>query len=196
MRHGWVYIYESPPAPTRCEELLDQLELQGISLADPNTGRVIRLSPIGEQISSSREDILRESARSTRVSFNLYFAPSDNLYCSIEKLNDEVCREGYSLDGKTELQSLSVIDSLLHLFAKRADNGAAFALVVDRFAELSMDFHWDDFIIGDVGFPPEWPMVLAFSRNFKKTGVVPRHEYDIEEFPQYTLFRRKLGELG
>lgn len=191
MRHGWVYIYESPPASTRCEELLDRLARQGISLADPGTGQVVRLSAIGEQISSSRQDILRESANSAKVSFNLYLAPSDNLYCSIEKLSNELCREGYSLDGKTELQSSSVIESLLHLFAMRAEDATAFALVADRYAELHRDFHWDDFVIGSAAAPPEWPIVLAFSRSFEKIGAVPRQTYSVEEFPQYILFRKK-----
>ena len=115
-----------PPAPIRFEELVDQLRHNGISLADPGTGRVIRLSTTGEQILSSREDIIGELANATEVSFNLYFAPSDNVFCSIRKLNDETLREGYSLDGKTEEESQHIIENLTRLFCKRAENGAAF----------------------------------------------------------------------
>lgn len=191
MRHGWVYIYESPPASHRFEELVDQLALDGISLSEPGTGRVIRLSPTGEQIPSSKQDILKECENSTEVRFNLYFARSDHLFCLIQKLNAKVLREAYSLDGKTEQESQSLIGAVLRLFAKAAEKGKASALVVDRNAGLHREFHWDDFVVGDVEVPPEWPMVLAFSRNFKKTGAVPRQTYNIEEYPEYIILRKK-----
>lgn len=190
MRHGWVYIYESPPALTRFEELAEHFALNGISLAEPGSGRVLRLSSIGEQIPSSREDIARELANSSQVYFNFYLAPSDNIFCSIVTLKNEIVREGYSLDGKTEEQSFRVIRNLTELFVQRAKKRDAFCLVADRFAELYGDFHWDDFAVGDTPYPPEWPLVLGFSKNFAKRGVVPYGLYRREEGADYLLFQR------
>jgi hypothetical protein len=133
----------------------------------------LRLSPVGDQILSSREDILKECATSEAVYFNLYLAPSDNLFCSLERLNDEVLREGYSLDGKNEEQSLRVIENLIRLFSQRAAKHVAFGLVADRYAELHRDFHWDDFFVGSERKPPEWPLVMGFSSNFPKLKVIP-----------------------
>ena len=119
MRHGWGYIYELPPICSRFEELADHFALDGISLADPGTGRVIRLSSVGEQISSSRQDILNECRKSHNVSFNLYLAASDNLFCSIEKLNSETVREELKPDGKTQhYESERIIKNLTELSAR------------------------------------------------------------------------------
>ncbi len=189
MRRGWVYLYESPPAPIRFEELVDQLRHNGISLADPGTGRVIRLSTTGEQILSSREDIIGELANATEVSFNLYFAPSDNVFCSIRKLNDETLREGYSLDGKTEEESQHIIENLTRLFCKRAENGAAFGFVVDKYAELHREFHWDDFFLWDTNSPPEWPMLIGCSVAFHKLSNIPAQLYIRETVGNCILFR-------
>src|SRR6266850_5728582 len=136
MRHGWVYIYESPPASERFEELVDHFALDGISLTNPGTGRAISLSPIGEQILTTREGILKELTERKEVPFNFYLDSTTNLFCSIDKLNDKVLREGYSLDGKTEQESERVIKSLTDLFCKRAENRVAFGLVVDKYAGL------------------------------------------------------------
>jgi len=193
MRHGWVYLYEFPPAPTRFQELVDQLSLDGISLADPGTGQVIRLSPTGEQISSSKQDILRECANSSDVSFNLYIAPSDHLFASIFKLSDEILREGYSLDGKAEEQSQRVIKNLTQLFSNRAENRVAFGFVADEYAELHRDFHWDDFFAGTTDSPPEWPSIIGCSTNFAKVGLIPESLYSRNVAHTHILFNRRAG---
>jgi hypothetical protein len=195
MRHGWVYIYESPPASKRFEELVDHFALHGISLTEPDSGRVLRVSPVGEQISSSRQDILDECAKSNKVNFNLYLGASDNLFCAIEKLNEQVVHEAYSLDGKTEEQSARVINGLTDLFRKRAENGIAFGLVADQYAELHRDFHWDDFFVGDTDAPPEWPMLLGFSKDFGKVNKLPNDMYTRETADKYILFRRVAGRV-
>src|SRR4029077_16985818 len=112
VRHGWAYIYEYPPASSRFDELVDHLTLDRITLADPGTGTVTRLSPAGDRVSSSRDDIRAECVASQRVDFNFYLAPSDNVFCSIEKIQPEVVRESFGLDGKTEEQSLRFIEDL------------------------------------------------------------------------------------
>lgn len=156
---------------------------------------MIRLSPTGEQISSSRQDIIRECANATEVSFNLYLAPSDNLFCSIRKLNDEVVREGYNLDGKTEEESQRVSKNLTRFFCKRVENRVAFGLVVDKYAGLRRDFHWDDFFVGGTNSPPDWPMLIGCSTSFAKISLVPDSLYVREAAGDCILFRR-IGKGG
>ena len=155
MRHGWAYIYESPPASSRFDELVDHLTLDGITLADPGTGRVIRVSLVGDQIVSSREEIRAECVATQTVNFNFYLAASDNVFCSLNKIQPEVLRESFALDGKTEEQSLRVTQDLIQLFSRRAAKGSAFGFVADRYAELHQHFHWDDFFVGKECTPPE-----------------------------------------
>jgi hypothetical protein len=177
MRHGWAYIYESPPASSRLDELVDRFALDGITLDDPGTGIVSRVSPVGDQIPSSREDIRAECVASQKVNFNFYIAPSDNVFCSIEKIQADVVRESFALDGKTEEQSFRVIEDLIQLFCGRAAKGLAFGFVADRYAELHQHFHWDDFFVGKKRTPSEWPIVLGCSDNFSKLNVIPTDSY-------------------
>jgi hypothetical protein len=195
VRHGWAYIYDSPPASSRFDELVDHLTLDGITLADPGTGTVTRVSPVGDHISSSRDDIRAECVASQKVAFNFYLAPSDNVFCSIEKIQSEVVRESFALDGKTEEQSLRVIEELIQLFTHRAAKGSAFGFVADRYAELHQHFHWDDFF-GGTRTPPEWPIFLGCSDNFSNLKVIPNDLYTrTQAGPNCNLFR-KVGTVS
>jgi len=194
MRHGWIYSYESPPAEERCEELLDYFATRGISLAEPESGRVIRLSGLGEQISSSKEDILSHCKTDQDLSFNVYLGPSDNIFCAFHKINADLVRESYSLDGKTEQQSIFVIKILADLFAIRAKNRLAIAFVADKYAELHPNFHWDDFILGATT-PHEWPIAMAFSKSFKRLSNVPSG-YQARDSGTHILFTSDTVDWG
>ena len=177
MRHGWVYIYDSPPASSRFDELVDHFALDAITLSDPGTGIVTRVSPVGDQIPSSRKDIHAECVTSNKVNFNFYMAPSDNVFCSIEQIQAEIVRESFALDGKTEEQSFRFIEDLIQIFCHRVANGLAFGFVADRHAELYQHFHWDDFFVGKEPTPPEWPIVLGCSNSFPKLKAIPNGLY-------------------
>lgn len=167
MRHGLSYIYEYCPAEARFEEIVEIVSQGGISLERPGNGEIARFSGQGDRIRSSKQDILRELRESKIVRTQLWLDAITDVFCSIEELGSDVVRESYSLDGKTEQESLYVISSLIKLFAYRAQHGTAFAMVVDRFADLRQDFHWDDFILGTTK-PPELPMFLGLSKDFAR----------------------------
>lgn len=191
MRHGWIYVYGSPPASSRFDELVDHFALNGITLIEPATGKVLRVSPVGDPIPSSREGIRAECVNSQHVNFNFYLAPSDNVFCSIQQVRPDVVRESFSLDGKTEEQSVRVVEDLVQLFCRRANKGLAFGFVADRYAELHQHFHWDDFFIGEKSTPPEWPLVLGCADVFAKQTVIPNELYGQTRVePNCTLFRK------
>src|SRR6266704_5025146 len=192
MRHGWIYIYEIPPATARFDELAEFLELRGLSLAYPPSGSVIRLSPVGDQIMTSKEELRDRFRDSSEVAFNFYLDSSTNVFCSFDRLDEATWREGYSLDGKNEEQCSLVIDTIVDLFRKRAQQNSAFAFIADRYAELHRHCHWDDFVLGNAPSPPEWPLLLGFSRSFEKISAVPRQMYNAEEHSQYVLFGKKV----
>jgi hypothetical protein len=54
------------------------------------------------------------------------------------------------------------------LFNKRAARHTAMALVVDRYAQAHLTFHWGDFVLGEVTELEEWPMFMSFSKTFAK----------------------------
>jgi hypothetical protein len=194
MRHGWIFIYESSPALARFKELVAHFASKGVSLVDPGSGLILRISEFGEQTPSSKDALAKELVDSGKVVFNFYLAPSDNIFCSIETLKDEIIRESYSLDGKTEEQSFQIIEILTELFIERVKKQVASLLVADRFAELNKDFHWDDFAIGDEPRPPEWPLLLGFSNSCKMRFMVPDELYTHEEGTNYVL-RRRIGQF-
>ena len=184
-------MYESEPASSRFDELVDHFALDGITLTEPATGKIFRISAMGEAILSSREDIRVQCVTSQKVNFNLYLGPSDNLLCSIEQIQPDVMREGFFFDGKTEEQSFRIIEDLIHLFSHGAEKGLAFGFVADRYAELHKDFHWDDFFIGN-GTPPEWPIVIGCFDSFSKVSTIPNDIYARSRVaPNCNLFRRK-----
>jgi hypothetical protein len=194
MRYGWAYIYESPPATARFEELVEILGRCAIVLENPATKEIARLSPYGERIVCTKQDILKECEESNDAPFQLWLDASTDLYCSIAKIGREVVRESYSLDGKTDQECMRVIQSLIHLFARRAERRVPFALVVDRYAELHRDFHWDDFIVGTATTPPEWPMYLGFSKTFGKLKNVPPSYRSVDK-GDYVLFNSENSRM-
>jgi len=184
-------MYGGPPASSRFDELVDHFAMDGITLAEPSTGKVLRVSPVGDPIQSSREDIRAECVNSQEVAFNFYLAPSDNVFCSIRTVRSNVVRESFSLDGKTEEQSLHVIENLATLFCRRTEQRSAFGFVADRHAELHRDFHWDDFFIGETSRPPEWPLVLGCADGFVKRTAVPSGSYSQTRLePNCILFHK------
>ncbi len=191
MRHGWIYIYEIPPPTARFDELIQHLESRRLSLPYPATGTVIRLSPVGDQIMTTKEELRNRFNDSSEVPFNFYLNSSTNVFCSFDEISKATWREGYSLDGKNEKESHFVIDTLADLFRQRAERATAFAFVADMYAELHRDFHWDDFVLGNISLPPEWPMLLGFSKSFEKAHAVPRRLYGVEDLPQCIMFRKK-----
>jgi len=191
MRHGWVYIYENAPATERLDELLSFLKRRGLSLAHPPTGRIIRLSKIGEQITSTEQDMRAQLAKSEELAFNFYIdSDSTNVVCSIHKLDNAIVREGYSLDGKTEDESKFVINILLEFFREQLQRETEIAFVADQYAELHQTFHWDDFILGDQDEPPEWPLALGLPADSGKTSRIPNALYLCENAKNFILYRR------
>lgn len=190
MRHGEVFHYEVGPAEARFHELIQQFGLHNVSLAHPVTGKVQRLSPEGERILSSQQGIISELTKRGRVAFLLWLEPSACLFCSIGRLKGNVWAERYGLDGLGPTGTEVVVNCLVDLFKQRAARTVGLAIVVDEFAELYPDFHWDDFVVGDTPSPPEWPMLLGFSKSFGKLSVVPDHLYVREIVDNYVLFRR------
>jgi hypothetical protein len=140
VRHGLAYIYGAPPTSLRFDELVDHFAQDGITLENPSTGEVIRVSPVGEPIPTSREDIRLECVAANMVRFNFYIGPSTNIFCAIEEIKPKVVRETFDLSGKTQQESLRAIRSLAQLFAKRTEKGLSFGFVADRYAELHQRF--------------------------------------------------------
>ena len=190
MRHGGAFHYEAGPADARFHELIQQFELYHVSLAHPVTGEVQRLSPEGERILSSRQGITSELTERGRVAFLLWLEPSTCLFCSMVRLKDDVWAERYGLDGIGTGGAELVVNCLVDLFKQRAAKTVGLAIVVDEFAVLYPDFHWDDFVVGDTHSPPEWPMLLGFSKSFAKLNEIPNHLYVLETADNYVLFSR------
>src|SRR5947208_2079108 len=88
MRHGWVYIYEIAPATERLAELVGFIGRRGLSLAHPPTGRIIRLSKTGDQITSTEQQLRDQLSKSEQLAFNFYIDSSTNVVCSIQKLDN------------------------------------------------------------------------------------------------------------
>ena len=173
MRHGEIYIYNSPPASERFDELVTQLGSSGISLRDPKSKKIFRCSRVGEQLPTTKKSIQLHLAEAQWTAFNLYLSATTHLLCTIDKLPSGIVRENYDLSGKTEAQSQTVIKAVVELFNKRAAKHIAMALVVDRYAQAHLNFHWDDFVLGEVTEREEWPMFMGFSKAFTKLRYLP-----------------------
>lgn len=173
MRHGEIYLYNSPPATERFHELVTHLGSTGISLRDPKSKKIFRCSRVGEQLSTTKKSIQLHLVKAQWTAFNLYLSADTQLFCTIDKLPSGIVRENYDLSGKTELQSQIVIKAVVELFNHRAAAHTAMALVVDRYAQARLNFHWDDFVLGEVTQLEEWPMFLGFSKTFAKLRCIP-----------------------
>ncbi len=73
---------------------------------------------------------------------------------------------------------------------ERAGEQTATALIVDRYGQAHLDFHWDDFVLGEVSSRNRWPMFMGFSTSFSKLKYLPesyarvgRGEYELFNSP-------------
>jgi hypothetical protein len=107
------------------------------------------------------------------IACNLYLSAAPHLFCTIDKLASGIVRENYDLSGKIEAQWQMIIKAVVELFNKRAARHTAMALVVNRHAQAHLNFHWDDFVLGEVTELEEWPMFLGFSKTFAKLRYIP-----------------------
>src|SRR5262249_15681849 len=102
MRHGLLYIYELPPADLRFDGLVQHLEREGLSLAYPPTGNVLRVSDNSEDIKTT-EDGIRQRLRNSRITlFKYYMDFQTSVFCSFDRFDKTAWREAHDLSGKTE----------------------------------------------------------------------------------------------
>src|SRR5262249_55007300 len=134
MRHGLLYIYELPPADLRFDEVVEHFEREGMSLAYPPTGGVLRVSHNGEDMKTTEDGIRKRLTNAEITLFKYYMDSQTSVFCSFDRYDKTTWRETHDLSGKTKPQSLALINSLEKLFAQRAEEGKAFAFVVDEFA--------------------------------------------------------------
>lgn len=195
MRHGWAYIYGIPPGTARFQEISEILPRFGITLERPATNEIARIGPEGERIVCAKSDIVQELGRPTEVAFQLWVDFQTDVFCAIEELEGGFVRESFGLDGKTIEESIQVVAALMQLFELNTKSASSFAFVVDESAGLHRDFHWDDFVVGGVSVPPEWPLVLGFSKGHPLQQLVQKGHYSVDETKDYVLFRKRT-ELG
>jgi len=96
-------------------------------------------------------------------------------------------RENYDLSGNSEAESRKFIRTVVQDFEKSAEEQNVTALIVDRYAQVHLDFHWDDFILGNVTSRSEWPMFMGFSKSFSKLNYIPE-SYARVDRGEYVLF--------
>src|SRR5438552_13778313 len=110
MRHGWVYLYESPPRS-------DTFRGAGRSASAQRylSGRP-RHRQGDKTVNHRRADLVFERGHYWRAC-ECHRGQFQSLLRSVRqrillnrKLNDETLREGYSLDGKTEEESQHIIE--------------------------------------------------------------------------------------
>ena len=190
MRHGLAYIYELPPPENRFDELVNQIQGDGMSLSYPPTGEVIQVLLEGKQRMTTVTQLREFIANHESTTFNFYLRDDTSTTCTFSQPKKGTWQETYTLDGKNASESLAVIESLTKVFVNRALKGTAFAFVVDEYAEIHRDFHWDDFIFGERPDSPEWPLRLGFSRQFLAAISVPFEKYKREDGENYVILRR------
>jgi hypothetical protein len=186
MRHGEIYIYGKPPATERFDEIVRQLGQSGVSLHEPRSGKIFRYSRVGAPIVSTQKDIGRELVKSSWVLFRLYLGKC-RVFCTIDKLEGGMVRENYDLSGNSEAESIKFIKGVVQRFGDAAEEQNVTALIVDRYAQAHIDFHWDDFVLGGVNARSEWPMFMGFSKSFSKLKCIPE-SYARVDRGEYMLF--------
>ena len=183
MTGGYIYCYlgnATAPDLDSFERLFSSIEL---SLENPETKQVFALSPTGEQVVVTREDIASQLAMKADVNVQWWFGRFEDIYCGFhtDTVNGR-WRVTFRLDGIDHEPASAVVERLLAYFKSHCAGDDAVALVVDKSGALE-ETDWDAVVCG--GQPlREIPDVLILPRSI----VTPGFEDERRQLPECPMY--------
>src|SRR5277367_1246393 len=155
MKWNWAYLFEK--LPFSFDELVKDIESAGLMLCNPSSMRITRLTanglPLdpgkpgsGNQIPSSQSELGSLIYSGHEVPFQWWLDPSRDIFCSIQKISDELLAELYDLGGLTDEEGITLYASLLRRFSRGVAKSSSVGLVFDP-KGANEDFDWKEFLL-------------------------------------------------
>ena len=189
MGYGFCYIAQRCDGGLRISDLTDSLGRIGVRLVNPSNGVVTRLSEVGDQIVTTREEIADLLAGQSSLTVQFWFDAGVDLCGSYRRLPEGVCVHAYSLDGKDPDQRRLLEKWTADYFRMHALRNTALLAVFDS-TEVTGKFDWDSFIANGGGLPGAWPELLGLRSSSMPPGSLAPPGYTSESIDGYYLFTR------
>ncbi len=195
MYEGFCRIYERPRGKFDFWSLLENLRVRGLSLVCPESGRVTRISDIGEhvgdQIAASEREIGEVLEIQRSVTFQLWLYDSVDLTCGVTLVGNDLVVQEYFPSGPQGEEIRKIISVLCVRFLSRARQREGLALVID----LSGDSAANDWLSIALGFgqlAAEVPKVEVLGLGEASYREVPEKlpGYIREDFDGCAILRR------
>lgn len=91
MANPIITIYREGHSGEKFEDIERTLAIAGLHLQRPGDGAVFRLSEVGDQISSSRDEVLHIFRDGPWLAVNFWLDEAVSAFVSTEQINEDVC---------------------------------------------------------------------------------------------------------
>ena len=169
MRWRWAYRFERRETPTDLMELTVTFQACGFHLKNPGTGRITLLSPEGDQIESSEPELAALLRRDTAVRFQWWIDDCLDVFCSIERLPNNVTRHSLELGLLNEENLNRFADALVASVGRSVAFNESVGAVIEplHYGDFDAD-EWTAFFLNSDRLPT-WPQILIGNEDRMKT---------------------------
>lgn len=195
MSDGFIYWYRTDWEPADAQVLLQSLGARELSLSNPATGRITRITngpdSWGEQVPVDRESLANAAGLTgiEEVNFQLWANSDADVYTRFRRLRGDVVVAEFGLDGLRVDEREQAVRTIVG--AIRSELGRSIGFVIDRLG-VAEDVDWDSVVTKGAAQLTAWPDTLAVrpevaARLPELAGVEGREESPLLVFGRTAL---------
>ena len=204
MRWRWAYLFENT-ATFSMDDLVSDIESAGITLANPDSGRITRLTadglPLaptnpdsGNQISSSQAELASLVNSGHDVPFQWWLDSGRDIFCSIHRISAETLAELYDLGGLSTEEVVRLFEALLAHFLTGVESGSSQGLIFDP-KGVNEDFDWKEYFLNPSDRPRSLPEFALLPSTLADRFKIYPDIHLIEHLGPYTLVTERNSPL-
>lgn len=195
MSDGFIYWYRTGWEPADAQVLLQSLGAGELSLSNPATGRITRITngpdSWGEQVPVDRDSLVNDAGLTDieEVNFQLWVNSYADVFTRLRRLRGDVVVAEFGLGGLRVDEREQAVRTIVG--AIRSELVRSIGFVIDRLG-VAEDVDWDSVVIKGAAQLTAWPDTLAVrpevtARLPELAGVECREEPPLVVFGRTAL---------
>ena len=196
----WAYLFEKTDGFS-FDELVRDIGRFGFRLANPESGRVTRLTVDGfgveptkpgseVQIVSSQHELASLISSGYEVPFQWWTHLGTDVFCNIRRISAEILAQLYDLQIVDSDEKLRLYRALFARFQKGVERGSSLGLIFDP-KGLNEDFDWKEYFLKPKRGPWHLPDVVILDPKLAKRLRTKTKLHLIEHLGQFTMIARR-----
>ena len=204
MRFCWAYLFEKTEGFS-FDDLVRDIEQFGFRLANPESGRVTRLTVDGfgveptkpnseVQIVSSQHELASLIRSGYEVPFQWWADSQMDIFCSIGRISADILAEVYDLEVLHNDQKLRLYRALFTRFLKGLGRDSSLGFIFDP-KGVNEDFDWKEYFLHRKPKPGPLPEVIVLPTNQADRLKTKTDVHLVEPVGQFTLVAQQKSPL-